>query len=188
MLLFSQILIGQNNNDYYMDDEELLVPEHIVKLNITGLILGRIDCYYERKLFKSIKLEAGAGVQLPYYSKELGFIFSNPNNKSLSEESPLRSGVSGFHWSLQVMTTRRTINSYFISNGIRFRKAYYSYDGYTFKQKEYSFISAGRMSIHPKWSLELASGVSFVHLYTENIDLNWYGVFIPLDLKLIYKL
>jgi len=64
------------NNAWYFDDGGVSVARNVVKVNVWSVIIGDLPVYYERVLSKSLSIEVGAGILLPYYVPGVPGFFS----------------------------------------------------------------------------------------------------------------
>ncbi|MBC7451254.1 MAG: hypothetical protein H7259_07170 [Cytophagales bacterium] len=60
---------------YYLDDGGISTNRDIIKVNIPSIITGDLPFFYERVLSRSIGIEAGVGILLPYYVPEIPITF-----------------------------------------------------------------------------------------------------------------
>lgn len=88
IVLFLSILVvstdtlqAQNDsiqdNSYIFDDGGISESKNLIKVNVLSIINGDLPFYYERILSKSLSIEIGAGILLPYFVPELPQLFSD---------------------------------------------------------------------------------------------------------------
>ena len=94
-LCSSSILYGQNAEDvdYYLNDSGLSKRKNLIKLNPISIISGEVPFFYERILSKSLGVEVGVGILLPYYNPEFPEVIWD---NSIGVVNP----VGGYSWYL----------------------------------------------------------------------------------------
>jgi hypothetical protein len=78
---------------YYFEDGGIANPYNVIKFNPILLYTGDAPLYYERRLARFASIEVGAGVQLPYWKRDLYDVISgSQSGESISP--PPTSGYS----------------------------------------------------------------------------------------------
>ncbi len=186
VLISSSIeLIAQNDsikdNSYYFDDSGISEAKNIVKLNILSIINGDLPLYYERILSKSISIEVGVGLLLPYYIPELPQILSE-------EASDIKNPDLGYslwiHPKLYIFHEAPEL-SYI---GMQLRRRNYNQDYQTFRYTDITvnygiqFIVGKRIVFDCNIGLGLFINAKKSTLNDSYID----GIALPLGVKIGY--
>jgi hypothetical protein len=77
-LWFSQPLkaqVKEPDHAYYLNDGGISTSKNIIKLDGLSLIQGNLALLYERVINKTLSIETGGGLRLPYYLPDLSLPF-----------------------------------------------------------------------------------------------------------------
>ncbi|MCK4662030.1 MAG: hypothetical protein KAT68_04150 [Bacteroidales bacterium] len=180
-------LLAQNDslNDisYYLDDDRGISDgRNLVKINFLSIINGDIPVYYERILSKSIGIEVGVGLLLPYYCFEISNLFS--------EDTKIENPDYGYSLWIQpkyYFQQKAPELNYF---GIQLRQRNYNQDNQTIVFTDLT-INLGLQFIIRKriiFDYNVGVGCRFINEKSADINKSFGGLAIPTAFKLGYIL
>lgn len=192
-------VMAQEDISKYLDDGNISTSKHWVKTNLTSFMFGRVDFGYEYFITDKFSIELGAGIQLPYYHKELGVVYIREylDNIDYPDENPLQSGNSGYNFSvfpkIKVSNSSQLFSNGFqfdMYYGYRYKQLIYNQDGDQYKRKEYTIHLGATRTIGTRVELELTYGIGYANIKLTNIqpNVNWDGFLVPIEFKICYIL
>lgn len=158
-LLINFKLSAQNDSikddlSKYFDDGGLSDGKNVVKIAATSLINGDLSFLYERVLNKSVGIELGIGLLLPYYIGEIGIVGIEVTNPKF--------GYSlWFH--PKYYLNRQATKSYYV--GTQYTRRNYFQTNYSIILTDIVLDAGGAMIIGNRITLEsfFGMGIHFNH-------------------------
>ena len=170
-----------DDNAKYFDDGGISEARNAVKWNIGAMLTGDLSVLYERMFTDRFSVEAGVGVQLPFYVTDIGLW--------VETDLPLEKiAVSGGHdlWlspKALISLGREDMGHAYM--GLLFRKRKVKVDAdFTMVFTDFSYIGGYQFFVGTKWLLDLGAGVGL-----RLLDLNeerFHIVSLPFVCKLGY--
>ena len=156
ILFFGQLAAQTNDNAQYFDDGGLSTKKLTVKLNIAAIVTGDLPVSAEYAFTRHLALEAGVGLSLPYYLREIPELLWT--NDDFVDWIP--DPQSGYSLLVQPKFYLGDYPEAFYT-GLQYRRRFFSMSEEKVTFQEFTFNWGYQLSLGKRWIIDYGFGLGF---------------------------